>query len=328
MRTSEVKLIHLISAISKRYGLQFLKFFVGIGLVLYLVQKISIKEIFISLKSINLIYFSIAVVLAFLNVFIQFIRWKTLLRNEFSNLNESSIFKSLLIGFSAGTFTPARSGEYFLRKLPLKELNLSSVITLTFIDKMMLLLNVIFWGSLVSFGMMIFYYQVDYFVSASLFIIFISFFTALFLTIYSKRFYNYLREIKQRFNIKFQFLKKLIEPLSDLNNQLVSKLVLLGFLNLLIIVVEFVFIILSFDSQLHFGNLVVAAMMVYFSKTLIPSITLGEIGIRESAAIYFFGLFGASESIAFNSSMMLFFLNLLLPSLIGLYFLLRFKREL
>lgn len=208
----------------------------------------------------------------------------------------------------------------------MKDLKLSSIITLTFIDKMMLLLNVIFWGSLVSFGMMIFYYQVDFYVTASLFILFITFFSALFMMIYSKRFYNYLKEIKQRFNIKFEFLKKLLEPLADLNNQLISRLILLALLNLLVIVLEFVVIILSFENGLNIGLLLVAAMMVYFSKTLIPSITLGEIGIRESAAIYFFGLFGCSEVIAFNSSMMLFFLNLLLPSVAGLYFLFRLKR--
>lgn len=175
MKAAQIKLLNFLTELSKKYSLHILKILVGIGLVLYLIQKISIKEIFVSLKSINLIYFSFAVVLAVLNVFFQFIRWKTLLRNEFSNLNDSSIFTSLLIGFSAGTFTPARSGEYFLRKLPLKEISLSSTITLTFIDKMMLLINVIFWGALVSFGMMIFYYQVDFYVTASLFIIFISF---------------------------------------------------------------------------------------------------------------------------------------------------------
>jgi len=70
----------------------------------------------------------------------------------------------------------------------------------------------------------------------------------------------------------------------------------------------------------------IASVMVYFTKTLIPAITLGEIGIREGAAIYFFGLFGCSEAVAFNSSMLLFIFNLLLPSLIGLYLLLRLKR--
>jgi uncharacterized protein (TIRG00374 family) len=310
----------------RKYGLYLLKILVAIGLSLYLIQKVSIKEIVYSLQSINPFLFSLAFVLSLLNVFLQFIRWKALIRNEYAEISDKTIFKSLLIGFSGGTFTPARSGEYFLRKLPIKELNLSSIITLTFIDKMMLLLNVTFWGSLVSFGLMIFYYEVDSFITASLFVIFISFFTAIFMLLYSKRFYIYLKEIKKLFDIKLNFLKKLIEPLADLNNQLISKLILLAFINFLVIVLEFSVIVLSFGVQINFGLLLVAAAMVYFSKTLIPAITLGEIGIRESAAIYFFGIFGCSEAIAFNSSMILFILNLLFPAIVGLYFLIRLKR--
>ncbi len=316
----------LIKSWIKKYSTLLIKISVGIGLLAYLIHKISFQLIVESLTSVNVFHFSIAFLLSVLNVYLQFIRWKILVKTEASSIDQNLILKSLLIGFSGGTFTPARSGEYFLRKLTLKDLSLSSVITLTFIDKMMLLLNVIFWGALVSFGMMLFFYKVDYFVTASLFIIFATFFTALFLMIYSKRFYTYLRELKNRFNFKLPIFRKLLEPLSDLNNQLISKLILIAFVNFIVIVLQFSIIVLSFNVKSDFELLMVAAIMVYFTKTLIPSITLGEIGIREGAAIYFFGLFGCNEAIAFNSSMLLFMLNLLLPSIIGLYFLLRFKR--
>lgn len=316
----------LIKSLIKKYSIHLIKIFVGIGLLAYLINKISFHSIIESLSSVNLSYFSIAFILSILNIYLQFIRWKILVKNESPSIDKNSILKSLLIGFSGGTFTPARSGEYFLRKLTLSDLNLSSVITLTFIDKMMLLLNVVFWGALVSFGMMLFFYEVDYYVTASLFIIFATFFSALFMMIYSKRFYNYLKELKNRFNFKLSFIKKLIEPLSDLNNQLISKLILIAFANFFVIVIQFSIIVLSFNVDISFELLIIAAVMVYFTKTLIPSVTLGEIGIREGAAIYFFGLFGCNEVVAFNSSMLLFILNLLLPSIIGLYFLLRLKR--
>jgi len=310
----------------KKYAFLLIKISVGVGLLTYLIHKISFRTIIESLNSVNLFYLSLAFLLAVLNIYLQFYRWKILVKNEISFQDDKSILKSLLIGFSAGTFTPARAGEYFLRKLTLKDLSLSSVITLTFIDKMMLLINVVFWGALVSFGMMIFYYNVDAYVTVSLFIIFATFFAALFMIMYSRRFYNDLRELKSRFNFKLSFLKKLLEPLSDLNNQLISKLILIAFMNYIIIVLQFSLIVFSFNSNANFELLIIASIMVYFTKTLIPSVTLGEIGIREGAAIYFFGLFGCSEVAAFNSSMLLFIFNLLLPSVIGLYLLLRLKR--
>lgn len=326
MKSLIISTSNLILNWVRKYAFFLIKIFVGAGLLTYLVNKISIRMIVEALNSINYLYFSFAILLSLVNIYLQFFRWKILVKNENPSIDEKSILKSLLIGFSAGTFTPARAGEYFLRKLTLKDLNLSSVITLTFIDKMMLLLNVVFWGALVSFGMMIFYYNVDFYVTASLFILFASFFTALFMMMYSKRFYNYLRELKNRFNFKLVLLKKLLEPLSDLNNQIISKLVLIAFVNYSIIVLQFSLIVFSFNSNSSFELLVVASIMVYFTKTLIPSVTLGEIGIREGAAIYFFGLFGCNEAVAFNSSMLLFIFNLLLPSIIGLYLLLRLKR--
>ncbi len=312
--------------ISRRYGFYILKLLIGVGLIIYLIQKISIQGLIESFYLIELKFMFLALVFGIINIYIQYIRWKILLNNEMHGINAYKIIQSLFIGFSAGTFTPARSGEYFLRKLPLKELNLGSVITLTFIDKMIFLLNIVFWGALVSFGMLIFYYKVDLMVTASLFIFFSSFFTALFLIIYSKRFYNYLKEIKDRFNFKLGFIKKLVEPLSELNNQIISKLILIGFVNLIVILIEFALIVKSFNGDVLFLSLIITSMMVYFTKTLIPSVTLGEIGIRESAAIYFFGLYGVSESIAFNSSMILFTINLLVPSVIGLFFLFKLKR--
>lgn len=311
---------------AKTNFLVLLKVIISIGLVFYLIQKISIKEIFISINTVNVYVFSFVVLLSIINLYLQFIKWKSLLRCELNDIDDLTIFKSLLIGFSAGSFTPARSGEYFLRKMVLKNLPLGSVITLTFIDKLLLLFNVIFWGALVSFGMMLFYYQVDVFTVASLFILFASFFSGLFVLIYSKRFYEYLKNLKNRFKIKIPFVRRLIEPLSKLDNRIISKLLFISFLNYLVIIIEFALIVYSHNQDFVIQYLLIASIMIMFTKTLIPSITLGEIGIRESAAIYFFGLFGCSESISFNSSLILFGLNILIPSLVGLYFLITLKR--
>ena len=65
-----------------------------------------------------------------------------------------------------------------------------------------------------------------------------------------------------------------------------------------------------------------ASSSAMFVKTLLP-ISLGDLGIRESAAVYFFGLFGIKRASAFNASFILFSINILMPSLVGLFILLR-----
>jgi len=65
-----------------------------------------------------------------------------------------------------------------------------------------------------------------------------------------------------------------------------------------------------------------ASSSAMFVKTLLP-ISLGDLGIRESAVVYFFGLFHVERASAFNASFILFSINILMPSLLGLVILLR-----
>lgn len=60
-----------------------------------------------------------------------------------------------------------------------------------------------------------------------------------------------------------------------------------------------------------------------FVKTLVPSIALGELGIREAASIYFLSFFQIQGSVAFNAAFLLFVVNILFPAVIGLVLLFR-----
>lgn len=56
--------------------------------------------------------------------------------------------------------------------------------------------------------------------------------------------------------------------------------------------------------------------LVFLAKSAVPSVTLGDLGVREGAAVYFLAAFGGAA--AFNASLGLFAVNLLLPALAGL----------
>ena len=56
------------------------------------------------------------------------------------------------------------------------------------------------------------------------------------------------------------------------------------------------------------------------TKTLLP-ISIGDLGIREGAAIYFLGKVNVLKVHAFNASMVLFLFNVLFPSLVGMFLL-------
>jgi hypothetical protein len=65
--------------------------------------------------------------------------------------------------------------------------------------------------------------------------------------------------------------------------------------------------------------------LVFFAKSAVPGITLGDLGVREGAAVYFLATFG--EAAAFNASLGLFATNLLVPALAGLLLVTRLRVE-
>jgi hypothetical protein len=62
-----------------------------------------------------------------------------------------------------------------------------------------------------------------------------------------------------------------------------------------------------------------------FVKSVIPPISLGELGIREGVSVYFVKQLEENAAVGFNASISLFLINILLPALIGLILLLKRK---
>ncbi|MCJ7554630.1 MAG: hypothetical protein MUO34_12180, partial [Ignavibacteriaceae bacterium] len=90
-----------------------------------------------------------------------------------------------------------------------------------------------------------------------------------------------------------------------------------SFLFYLCFLIQYVLLVASFSNQLHFVDYLWAGNLVMFAKTIIPPISLGELGIREGASVYFISRLGESASVGFNASIFLFLINVLLPSIIG-----------
>jgi len=58
-----------------------------------------------------------------------------------------------------------------------------------------------------------------------------------------------------------------------------------------------------------------------FAKTILSPLSFSELGVREGASIFFLTQMGESSSTALNASLSLFIINIIVPSLIGLFLL-------
>lgn len=137
-------------------------------------------------------------------------------------------------------------------------------------------------------------------------------------------FVSYLRKIGDR----WKWSRELLFGFTNLRNsssEFKLKLMFVSFLFYTCFIVQFALLTAAFSHQYDFLNFIWSGNMVMFTKTIIPPVSFGELGIREGASVYFLKQIGVNAESAFNASIFLFLVNVLLPSLIGLIFLLKRK---
>jgi len=67
--------------------------------------------------------------------------------------------------------------------------------------------------------------------------------------------------------------------------------------------------------------------LVYFSASSLPTFQFLDFAVKGSVAIYFFGILGVNEWIVVFISTLMWFLNVVLPVIIGVYYVLNFKTK-
>lgn len=299
------------------------KILIASGFLVYLISSINFKEILNAAANADVVLVTVASVLLVPNIYLQFNKWKLTSNIVLGESNNSKIFLSLFYGLSAGVFTPARVGEYFGRALVFKDKSLISVTLATLLDKFIVLLLVVFFGAISSILFIHFYYNVAYYLTLSLFIVLFSVFYILLLMIFNDKFWNNLIFEKLKKSQKFQWLFNKIAVFRKLDKSYAIKMLVASFLFYLCFLVQYSLLVAAFSNHSNYFYYLWAGNLVMFSKTIIPPVSIGELGIREGASVYFITMLGESASVGFNASIFLFFINVLIPSLIGFILLLK-----
>jgi uncharacterized membrane protein YbhN (UPF0104 family) len=302
-----------------------IRILIAAGLISFLISYLNFSEIYSALEEANYILILLAGSLLVVNVFLQFRKWKLTCKSILEEDNNKTIFTSLLHGFAGGAFTPARIGEYFGRAVVFKEKSLLQVTVATFLDKFFVLIILAFIGSAASILFIHFYYEASVYLTVSLFVVVFALFYLLILLLISPQFwdnffFNRLRESKKLYKIfgKLRVLKNLDRTYS-------LKMSLISLLFYFCYIIQFAILVSAFTHSYNYFDYLWSGNLVMFAKTFIPAISFGELGIREGASVFFLGEMGVTESAAFNASIFLFIINVLIPSLIGLVML--FKKN-
>jgi hypothetical protein len=88
---------------------------------------------------------------------------------------------------------------------------------------------------------------------------------------------------------------------------------------------QFILLLDIFGVDVSFFDAVFAVMLVFFFITITPTITIAEIGVRGSVAIFIIGFFSSNSLGILSSTCTLWFINLIIPAIIGSFFIFSLK---
>ena len=131
----------------------------------------------------------------------------------------------------------------------------------------------------------------------------------------------------KRAMIKVKFIATLYEKLEggEVSKGLVKKSIYLSLPAVLVIPVQYALLYYALDAGISFWDGFLGANSILFIKNLFPPITLGETGIREAVSMFVFERLSFSQAVAVNAALLIFLINLVIPSALGLYFILKEK---
>jgi uncharacterized protein (TIRG00374 family) len=307
----------------KTYLIIFVKLLIAAGILFYLISYIDYRDIISALSEANVYLIAAAFSLSFLNIYLQFLKWKLTCNSVMSEYNNGKILTSIFYGLSAGAITPLRIGEYFGRAIAFKKKPLLQVIAATLIDKFFLLIIVTSLGAIASLVFIYIYYDVSIYIVLSLFVIVFTLFYFLALIIQSEKFWDNVFFARLQ---KSKRLSKLLNHLGSLRNldrKYAGKMTVISLLFYFCFIVQYALLVAAFSHNSDYLSYLWAGNLIIFVKTAIPQISLGELGIREGASVFFLTSFGEFPSVAFNASIFLFVINIMLPALVGLFLLIR-----
>jgi glycosyltransferase 2 family protein len=288
-----------------------LKAIVAVIVLALLIRRISWSEMYDALRNADLNWISLALLLLPLNFYTQFRRWRLMVLHLHPQVSTAAIMRSLLCGITLGFITPGRFGEMG-RAVFIPEANWLALIGLTLVEKWYALLVVYLFGlvGLIPFLQAAF--------RPVLWVPVLG--TGLILVICGIALVlqpSFLSYVLKRFDRSRQRkrLHQVLYGISQLTSRLSLSLFLLTILQVLTYFTQFYLIIKAFSPlPLPAGFSAISSIM--WSKTLLP-ISLGDLGIRETASVYFLGKVGVPEAIALDSALLLFTVNVLLPAVIG-----------
>ncbi len=268
---------------------------------------ILIKNDIFLLKNILFLFF-----LTILNWFFEILKWQELV-SSVKKISFKKATEQCLGSLTVSLFTPNRIGEYGAKALYYTKDCRKQIMLVNLIS------NLLQMSITCVFGIIgLFFLAQTHAVTINNLIIFLMIFlvisTSLILIIKRKSF-SFKRFSFEKFKI---FLK-------SFSKKRVALGLLFSLFRYVIFSFQFYYLLTLFRCEISYFNAMIFITSMYFLASIIPSIFIFDVVIKGSIAVFLFSLLGVSELVSLSIVTIMWILNFVLPSILGSYFVLRFK---
>jgi hypothetical protein len=247
--------------------------------------------------------------LSVFNRFFEILKWQNLV-GFIHEISLSEATKQVLAALTAGLFTPNGVGEYAGKAMYFDKKDTKKVVFLNLVcNGIQMILTVVFG----IFGLLYFNAQYNVITTKTVAVLF-GILVILFVALFSAK----------KITIKSYSIERLIHKINEIPKSIHQKNTILAIFRYLVFSHQYYFLFLAFDVDLPYFILISAVSSVYFLASSLPTFQFLDFAVKGSVAVYFFGILGVNEWVVVFVTTLMWFLNVVLPVIIGSYYVLNF----
>jgi uncharacterized membrane protein YbhN (UPF0104 family) len=268
----------------------------------------STKKALFSLKSITfLLLFST------LNWFFEIKKWHLLINNSQKVSFSDAVIQSLS-SLTVSLITPNRIGEYGAKAIYFEKPYRKQILILNLIGNLFQLLTTVVFGLIgITFFILNFNINIP---TQSIVLIIGTLFLFIFLTWFL---------YKKEYSIKGHSLKSLLNFTFKIPNSLTIKVGIYSVIRYLLFSHQFYFLLLLLNVDISYSEALFSIFTMYFLASIIPMLSIFDVIIKGSIAIWVFSFFNCNEISILSAVLIMWIFNFVIPSIIGSYFVLTFN---
>jgi len=257
-------------------------------------------------EQLSIFWLIILFIFSFVNRFLEILKWKNLV-SFVSAITIGESCKQVLAALTAGLFTPNGIGEYAGKAIYYKKESTKKIIFLNLICNGIQMLLVITFGTVGLLYLGFYKWAVIICVIFLLIVIFLFFIKDVTLQNYS--------------------ISVLIKKINEMPKIIHKKNLILAIGRYGVIVHQYYLLFVLFGVTTDYFTLIATISSVYFIASSLPSFQFLDFVVKGSVALWFFEKIHVSEMIVLFISTFMWVFNVVIPVIIGSYFVLTFKKQ-